>query len=279
MLGSVCGDWQRGDLVREERVAIQAPDGPLTGSFYTLWDAGAPVPGVLLGTGLGASRTQVHWLARWLSTFDLAVLTFDLAGHGDSPGLAGARSASDMRAALRFLAAHPAVRPDALLVGGQCLSGSLAVQLAPEWEGVRGVFALGIVPEQRVLRPYFWEYMLRSVTDPEIPWPHGFDASELHALLATMDVRKAAAGLRCPLLIVSYSEDRMCPPDVIRQVYERAPVAKRLAIIDGGFHSAAYHDLQVASVMQDWIDALRTRGSLPQPPRRSRLHLLTAAAG
>ena len=264
------------ELVAEESVQIDTPNGVLRGTLYVLGDEAFPVPGLILGTGLGASRRQVHWLARCLSMYDLAVLTFDLPGHDDSPGTAGLRMMDDMRAAVRFMASHPAVLPGSVMVGGQCLCGSLAVHIAAEFEEVKAVFGLGIVPEHRVLRPYFWEYMICSVTSPEIAWPRAINQSEVRALLATMDVRQAVQRLRVPLLLIHYSEDRLCPVDVIRQVYDRASCPKRLALIDGGFHSAAYHDPQVASVLSEWIAALRQAGRLPESPRRGALRTQTA---
>lgn len=68
-----------------EPVRLTARDGrKLEGSFFAAADAKKAVPAVLLLHDLGRDRTQLEPLVERLVKQDLAVLCFDLRGHGES---------------------------------------------------------------------------------------------------------------------------------------------------------------------------------------------------
>lgn len=255
----------RANLVVAEPVCIAAAHGPLAGTLFHNRSGAVPAPGIILTHCLGGGRQGYAWLARWLCTLGFTVITYDLPGHGESPGLAGLRLLDDLRSVIAFARKQPAVAGDTLILGGLCVGGSLSIRLATEYPGVvRAVFGSSVVPETFHLREYVWEYMVNSITNPELcPNLHRFDPEAYRPLLAERDVREFVNELAVPLLLVQYQKDRMMPLRIAREVYERAPGPKRMAILSGGTHTAFWTDPRVAWVLFDWLQYLRCTGRLP----------------
>lgn len=258
----------RHDLVTVEQVRILAPAGELIGSLYTPAGQGGSLPGLILTHCLGGGRYSLHWHATFLCSLNFAVVTYDLAGHVDSPGTAGARVLDDLRAVVAWARRQPAINPDVLVLGGLCVGGNLSIYLALEEPSVRAVFGSAIVPEPFNLREYVWEFMAKSITNPaDCPGMRAWDEADYRAFLAEHDVVKAAAGLKVPLLLIQYARDRMVTRRIARQAYDRAGGPKRMAVLDGGYHTAFLRDPQAAWLLFDWLTDLRAKGHLPVPSR------------
>lgn len=140
-------------LAAGRTVAFPSLDGiTLAGQLYEA--SAKPAPGVVLVHML--SRTKSDWdeLAQQLEGAGLTVLTFDLRGHGASGGSAATLTAmtQDVRAALQWLSARPAVRPDALGVAGASLGANLALLAAAEQPLVRVVAAVSPSLDYRGVR-------------------------------------------------------------------------------------------------------------------------------
>lgn len=256
------------DLVTVERVRIAAPAGELVGSLYTPAGQTGPLPGLILTHCLGGGRYSVHWQASFLCSLNFAVVTWDLAGHDESPGAAGSRILDDMRAVLAWARRQPAIDPDVLVLGGLCVGGSLSIYMALEEPSVRAVFGSAVVPEPFNLREYVWEFMAKSITNPaDCPGMRAWDPEDYRTFLAGHDVVEAAAGLKVPLLLMQYAKDRMVTRRIARQIYDRAGGPKRMAVLDGGYHTAFLRDPQALWLVFEWLTDLRARGLLPAVPR------------
>lgn len=113
-----------------------------------------PAPGVVLVHMLSRSRADWDELAVQLEAAGITVLAIDLRGHGGSGGStsAPAEMAKDVRAAVQWLSARPAVRPDAIAVGGASLGANLALLAAAEQPQIRAVVAVSPSLDYRGVR-------------------------------------------------------------------------------------------------------------------------------
>lgn len=128
---------------------MTATSSPTTISFVSgddqctgdLWlpagaSASAPVPIVILGHGLGATRTM--GLARYAERFQaagIAALTFDYRHFGDSGGeprqlLSIPRQRADWQAAIAWARSHEAVDPARVAIWGSSFGGGHVLWLA-----------------------------------------------------------------------------------------------------------------------------------------------------
>jgi pyridoxine 5-phosphate synthase len=118
------------------RVTFPSLDGtPLAGEFFEA--ASRPSPGVVLVHMLSRDKSDWRGLPDRIRDAGITALTIDLRGHGGSSG-----SPSDLAAAVRWLAARPNIRPDAVAIVGASLGASLALLAAVDTQLVR---AIGVV--------------------------------------------------------------------------------------------------------------------------------------
>lgn len=134
-------------------VTLASVDGtPLAGTFYE--STAQPSPAVVLVHMLGRQRDDWAPVAERLQQQGLSALTIDLRGHGASGGVSTPlpRMAQDVRAAVQWLAARVAVRPDAIGVAGASLGASFALQVAAEQPIVRSLALLSPSLDYRGVR-------------------------------------------------------------------------------------------------------------------------------
>jgi uncharacterized protein len=140
--------WQRAglpahapDAFRVERVSFSSEGQRIIGNLYL---PATPAPGTrlpaiaLLGTWTSVKEMIVPHYARLLAPAGFAVLTIDFRGFGESDGEprraeSPHRKIQDIRAAVDFLASHPAVDPDRIgLVGVCAAAGYVAHEAAAD---------------------------------------------------------------------------------------------------------------------------------------------------
>jgi alpha-beta hydrolase superfamily lysophospholipase len=135
-------------------VVLTSEDGtPLAASLYDA-PVRSPVPGVVLVHMLGRSKSEWAQLSDRLQESGITVLAIDLRGHGDSSGSPALLPpmVADVRAAIKFLASRPTIRPDALAVIGASLGANLAALAAADNPAVRAVGLLSPSLDYRGLR-------------------------------------------------------------------------------------------------------------------------------
>ena len=208
------------EVVESVDVLIPAPGSNLSGTLYTPLDGADIHSGLVLATGRGGQRGWWHWLAVMLATAGYVTLTFDFRSPADNGEPAGAELLADMEAAVAYLDALPGIDRSELLVGGQGLGGSLALQVAANKPSVKAVFGFGV------------------------------DSGGA-------EIQRVMPEVKVPLLLVQYTHDQLVPLHVVEELYSLAGGPKRLVVAEGGSHQAAYRDPQIAVLLLDWFRDLQ----------------------
>jgi len=266
-----------------ERVTFEADGLTIVGELHLPGDGpGDGGPGlVLTGPFTGVKEQVVGTYARRLAEAGIAALAFDHRGFGEGAGRRqhedAAGKLADLRAAVGFLAAHPAV--DAVRLGllGICLGGGYAVRAAafdPRVRAVAGVAGaynspaafsagMGVDAYRAALAGFLdagpdarmpavspdgpaamggrepWEYY-GTDRSASPHWVNEVTAASLYSLM-TLDVVSSAALLeRTPLLIVHGTHDDYCSPAGAQAVYDRAPGPKSIQWIETTNHIELY---------------------------------------
>lgn len=124
-----------------ESILLEASDGTvLHGRIY-----GSGTSAVILFHDFGSTQKAWETLANTLAGRGFLVLTYDMRGHGDSPGLQEVGpAATDGAAAVRYLR-RTAQRQQVLLVG-EGLGGSTAIKVASQ-ESTLGIVTVSAYSE------------------------------------------------------------------------------------------------------------------------------------
>jgi alpha-beta hydrolase superfamily lysophospholipase len=136
-----------------QRVTFRTDDGlTLAGSWFE--PSTRPAPAVVLVHMFRRSRHDWESFAALLAAQGIGVLTFDLRGHGESPGVVGqdlAPLVADVRAARRFLTSRGDVS-GRVGIGGASLGANLALIEAADDPTVAAVALLSPSLDYRGLR-------------------------------------------------------------------------------------------------------------------------------
>ncbi len=204
-------------------IDYQAPSSAAPVRLHGLWAPAERVDAPVL-LYLHGARWDVRGSAprmRRLQSLGFSVLGIDYRGFGQSSKSLPSETMAyeDARAAWDWLARrHPQARR---YIFGHSLGGAIAVELARQVERdaagliVEGSFTS--IPD--VVSHFKWGWLPLG---PLIT--QRFEAAE------------RIAQLKVPLLVVHGSEDKLIPPELGRQLYERAPGPKRFLLVEGGSH-------------------------------------------
>lgn len=190
--------------------------------LHALWlghaDEAAPVMLYLHGAGWdlrgSAQRMQL------LHSLGFAVLGIDYRGFGRTSAEVPSEqmACEDARAAWRWLATqHPLCKR---YVYGHSLGGAIGVQLAAEIDDAAGLIVEGTftsIPELYDTLAWSWLPLRPFITQ-------------------CFDSVCRVAQVRAPLLVVHGSNDELIRPEMGRALFDRATVAKRFVLVEGGSH-------------------------------------------
>ncbi|MFZ4573877.1 MAG: alpha/beta hydrolase [Phycisphaerales bacterium] len=197
-------------------------------------------PTVILTHGWGDSK--IGGLSRVGPLFALAsrVVLWDMPGHGESSGTStlGAAEPRDLLELIRKVADE---RP--VVLAGWSMGATVSIRAACEESGVAAVIAES--PYRHPATPA-GNMLIASRL------PYRFNLPVAMALLGVssgvgprwnrpepFDVGASAARLRCPLLVLHGSEDRIVPLGEGRSIAGAAP-SGRLLVIDGAGHDGLW---------------------------------------
>lgn len=260
------------------RVTFEAEGLCLVGLLH-LPSGPGPWPAVALTGPLSGVKEQVvgTYAAR-LAELGVACLAFDHRGFGESEGRRqhedAAGKLADLRAAVGYLGAHPAVDAARLGLLGVCLGGGYAVRAAafdPRVRAVAGVAgayndpvafsaAMGASAYRAALAGFLtagpderlpavspdggraamggrepWEYYgTERSASPH--WVNELTVASLYELM-TLDTASPAQLLeQTPLLVVHGTTDDYCSPAAAQMVHDRSPGPKALEWIETTNH-------------------------------------------
>ena len=123
-----------------ETIEFQTPDGRSHSAWFFPGLRGAPV--IVLCHGYRSSRAEVMTLATSFQMHRYNVLTFNFAGHGDSPTgytTLGNRESAELLAALEMLKTRSDVDSSRVGLWGYSLGGYAALSAAADFPGVKAI--------------------------------------------------------------------------------------------------------------------------------------------
>jgi uncharacterized protein len=173
--------------------------------------------------GNGGNLTNVGWVAEALAKRGYDVLIFDYRGYGRSAGkLTDERGLyADGDAAYDFLARERGVKPGRLVLYGQSLGTTVAIDLAARRPCAALVVESGLSSAS--------ELAARA-----LPWLPGW----LHWLGKNhFESARKLASVHCPVLVTHGTRDEVIPVELGRKLFAAANEPKRLELIEGGNHN------------------------------------------
>jgi uncharacterized protein len=230
--------------------------GRLDGIAWCLWlpPGEGPWPAVMVLHGAGSQKENHADYARAAVAHELAALTFDNRGHGETEGPLGSGAIDDLGALAAWLAARPEVDGRRIGVRGSSMGGLLAIHAAAESDHIAAAVAICPAAEwmlagdvQRVLdgRPPTAGSALSEMR---------IDAPALAEWLDRNDIEDAAERMGTkPLLLIHARGDEVVPYSHSEKLYERAAEPKRLVLLEGGHHRSAQHDPELQGESLRWL--------------------------
>jgi fermentation-respiration switch protein FrsA (DUF1100 family) len=186
---------------------------------------------VIYFSGNGGNRSYRGSEFGILTSLELDVFIFDYRGYGDNLGSPSEKTlAADARAVWNYVTRERHVQSDRIILYGESLGGAVAVRLAAE------LCEAGNAPRGLILRSTF-----SSLVDAgayHYPW--------LPVRLALVDRYQAIdhiAKVRCPILQMHGTDDRIMPIKFGRRLFEVAPkhsssgIAKQFVEFAGAGHN------------------------------------------
>jgi uncharacterized protein len=217
------------------------------GLAYSLWLPESPAGGVVILHGAGSCKENHHDFARAAVAAGLAVLAFDLRGHGASQGRMDARVLDDVAAMVELLRDHAVGAGIPVALRGSSMGGYLAI-LAATGVDVQAVVAICPASAEALRRG-----LLAGRFD--------FDA-DTHALdsfLQVHDLDAAVESLQVPLLLLHAEGDEQVPVEQSREFARRVHTPhSRLIAVRGGHHRSVQHDPELVATSLRWIRRVLT---------------------
>jgi uncharacterized protein len=201
---------------------------------------GDPWGGLVILHGAGSRKENHADMARAAAAAGLAVVRYDMRGHGESGGLLDGHAIADVAAAAALL---PAGLPVALR--GSSMGGYLALVAAAE-VGAAAVVAICPAPARLLARGLRTGRLEVAA-----------DAGALQALLAARPLEEAVAALEIPILIQHAADDEQVPVAGSRALAaEFRHPASRLDVTPGGDHRSVQHDPAAQAAALAWLRAV-----------------------
>jgi hypothetical protein len=208
-----------------ERIALALADGtPLAGWYLPPVEpiAGGRGPGLLWFYGNGETIAFIAPVIRDFRPTQVAVLAIDYPGYGASGGRATEASLYEAsEVAYRALTARAEVDPARIVVYGRSLGTAVAARLAARLP-VAGLALESPFTSARDMARQHYGLFPRFV------------------LRLGLDNLDAVARVRCPVLVLHGTADRLVPPDMGRRVAAAAGGPAELVLIESAGHNETY---------------------------------------
>jgi pimeloyl-ACP methyl ester carboxylesterase len=211
--------------------------------------AGEPWGGLVILHGAGSRKENHADMAQAAAGSGLAVVRFDMRGHGETGGMLDGRAIADVAGAAKLL---PSGLPVALR--GSSMGGYLALVAAGS---VGAAAVVAVCPAHSAL-------LARGLRTGELEV--AADTAALQALLAANPLEAAVAALEIPVLIQHAEADERVPVAGSRELaaHLRHP-ASRLDVIPGGDHRSVQHDAVAQRRALAWLREAMTGSSRVSP--------------
>jgi alpha-beta hydrolase superfamily lysophospholipase len=254
-------------LVAPLRLAAGAPPPPFEeahiqgdGLMLRTWTLrGRPErAAVVVAHGVGDTLESFTGVARTLNVRGHAVLLLDLRGHGGSEGrytTLGARERDDVSAAMRHLRAQ-GLAPRGFVLMGFSMGSAAVLLSAPRERDTRAVVVEApfdtyrgtVAHHGRLLYGLPHWFPLTPIAIAMAEWRAGFDADDV-------DLVRAAAATRAPLLAIADGADPRMPEEVVRRVYDAHPGPKSFWLAPDAEHVGAIARSEYWPTVMGFLDA------------------------
>jgi alpha-beta hydrolase superfamily lysophospholipase len=232
-----------------EPLSIESDGLPLAGLLYR--PAGPPHGALLVCHGAGSRKENHALMGEQAAAAGLAALTFDVRGHGESPGVLG-----------------PDGWRDAAGGGEALLAASGAPWLAGRGASMGGCFLLlaararpGLFRSLVLLCPADGASLLAGLDELETPagpdsrpaeYRGRFDAAALRPFLRGLDLVEVARGM--PRVLLAHARDDEAVPfaQSERLAQALAPPTRFIALASGGHHGPGRSPLVAAATLA-WV--------------------------
>jgi pimeloyl-ACP methyl ester carboxylesterase len=199
--------------------------------------AGAAWGGMVILHGAGSRKENHADMAAAATAAGLAVVRYDMRGHGETGGLLDGRALDDVATAAALL---PAGLPFALR--GSSMGGYLAL-VAAEHAGAHAVVAICPAPTPLLARGLRTGRLEVAA-----------DTAALQSLLAAHPLEAAVEQLTVPVLIQHAEGDEEVPVAGSRELAARLRhPASRLDVSPGGDHRSVQHDPRAQAAALEWL--------------------------
>jgi pimeloyl-ACP methyl ester carboxylesterase len=199
--------------------------------------AGEPWGGLVILHGAGSTKENHAEMAAAATAAGLAVVRFDMRGHGETGGQLDGRALDDVADAAALL---PPGRPFALR--GSSMGGYLAL-VAAERAGAAAVVAICPAPAPLLARGLRTGRLEVAA-----------DAAAVETLLAAHSLEAAVDALELPVLIQHAELDEEVPVAGSRALASRLHhPASRLQVMLGGDHRSVQHDPSAQRRALSWL--------------------------
>lgn len=234
----------------EENVWITSGSYAVPGILSLAAPGDTPGPAVLMLHGTASQKNEVGDLYRvmadTLADHGIASLRLDFAGSGDSPidhALFTLSSATaDARAGFDYLATHPAIDDEQIIVLGFSQGGLIAQRLALEEHRVSALSTWSTVATNGIgsfagfFDKYYAQALEQGVAQVEFPWlekPLAFSLSWFEEI-ASQQTLQDMQHFKKPILAIAGSADNTVPYQQSLNLVAQSPHAMSQAVILAG---------------------------------------------
>ena len=230
-----------------EIVWFNSADGTRLNGWFFESQLKPAVATIVFCHGNGGNITSVGWMGQRFAKHGFNVLLFDYRGYGASEGVVADESGlyADGDAAVAYLVNKKGVRPEQIILYGQSLGTTVAVDVAS-----RGNYG-ALVVESGLSSA-------SSVAASALPWLPAW----LHFLGRNrFESARKIANVKSPVLIAHGDPDGTIPTDEGRRLFAAANEPKKLLIVPGAGHVVfgAAGEPYLSQVERFMRDAMVTR--------------------
>ena len=263
--------------------------------FYQGWMADGVVKAVVpIIHGFGEHSGRYENVVKHLASCGYSLYSFDLRGHGRSPGQRGyiehwQELREDVQSFVEVVVQREPGKP--LFMFGHSLGGLIALEYALRYPaGLRGVIVSGASLSQTAVSPTLFllsrilsrvwprfsvdtrldvaalsrdQVVVKAYRDD--PLVHSLGTARLgtEVVAAQAWTLEHAADLKLPLLMVHGTEDRLTPLASGRQFFEHVTLADKQRIEYAGAYHEVHNDIDYQRELSDLEDWLERHTSKP----------------
>lgn len=247
-----------------KRVSFQNDEGEsFSGSLDIPSETGKyPAAIILHDFRENKDREFLFDIASFLSSWRICALRFDFLGHGESEGNFEFMTLSDMiedvKAGIDFMETVEQVDSENIALIGHGLGGIIAAIYAAADERVKALVLVAV-------RSHIMDFLKSYYSENEISeWKnigvhHAFDHKLRKGFLEDLenhDILERMSKVKCPVFIISGTNDKRTPFENSRELYMSCNSMKNMDLVEGADHNfTGSHRQYFLETVAAWLSA------------------------